>query len=61
MKYRIEITWKDGEEEVMREQSRGQVRDKVDSVLFNLNQRTSRIESIYIRFCDGTKVVVIEE
>jgi hypothetical protein len=57
--YRIEVTLVGDEQQVFHNMDRGEVRDKVDSLLFNL--RASRIESIYIRFIDGTRVVVIEE
>lgn len=58
MKYRVEVTKKDGTQSISSNMDRGAVRDEVDSVLFVTR---SRIESIYIRFVDGTRVVVIEE
>lgn len=61
MTYRFEITDKSGASTVQCGMTRGEVRDRVDSVLFNIRQGASRIESIYIRFTDGTKVVVIQE
>lgn len=56
--YRVEITDASGEKIVLSHMDRGSVRDKVDSILFTTY---SRIENIFIRFVDGTRVVIIEE
>lgn len=56
--YRVEITSASGEKIVLSHMDRGSVRDKVDSILFTTY---SRIENIFIRFVDGTRVVIIEE
>lgn len=58
MAYRIEIKRRGEKKSIESDLTRGAVRDRVDSLLFNSR---GQLDSVFLRFRDGTEVIVVEE